>query len=156
MLNLILSMKLPPARPGRPAGVTAMRRHALAFTVLSTLSAPAAADIWDECGDGPNVVMTQCIWERYEAVDKELNAVWKDVLATIAPSDFMAAEQVAEWKARLLAAQRAWVTFKEEDCNGAVAYEWLGGTGANAAVGACLYTHTRARIDDLRSRYLNR
>jgi uncharacterized protein YecT (DUF1311 family) len=100
--------------------------------------------------------MTQCIWERYEAADKQLNAVWKQVLATINPSDFMTAEQAAEWKARLLAAQRAWVTFKDEDCNGAVAYEWLGGTGANAAVGACLYAHTRARIDDLRVRYLDR
>jgi uncharacterized protein YecT (DUF1311 family) len=133
-----------------------MRRHLLALALLPALSVPAAADIWDECGDGPNVVMTQCIWERYEAVDKELNAVWKEVLATIKPSDFMTAEQVAEWKARLLAAQRAWVTFKDEDCNGAVAYEWLGGTGANAAVGACLYAHTRARIDDLRVRYINR
>jgi uncharacterized protein YecT (DUF1311 family) len=133
-----------------------MRRHALALALLSPLSAPAAADIWDDCGNGPNVVMTQCIWERYEAADKELNAAWKDVLATIAPSDFMTAAQAAEWKARLLAAQRAWVTFKDEDCNGAVAYEWLGGTGANAAVGACLYAHTRARIDDLRVRYLNR
>ncbi len=63
---------------------------------------------------------------------------------------------MAYWKARPLAALRAWVTFKDQDCNGAVAYEWLGGTGANAAVGACLFTHTRARTDDLRQRYLAR
>ena len=55
-----------------------------------------------------------------------------------------------------MAAQRAWATFKEEDCEGAVAHEWYGGTGANTAVGSCLYTHTQARIDDLRRRYLQR
>ena len=82
--------------------------------------------------------------------------VWKQVIATIAPSDFSPAEQTREWKAKLLNAQRAWVTFKEEDCREAVAYKWLGGSGANAAIGACLSAHTSARTDDLRERYLGR
>ena len=53
-----------------------------------------------------------------------------------------------------MAAQRAWVTFRDEDCNGATAYEWHGGSGAIAAVGACLYEATVARTEDLRARYL--
>jgi uncharacterized protein YecT (DUF1311 family) len=117
---------------------------------------PAFADIWDDCNDGPNIAMTECIWDRYEIADKELNTVWKQVMATFDNADYLPAEQAAEWKAKLLAAQRAWITFKDEDCRGAVAFEWYGGSGESAAIGACLYTHTKARADDLRGRYLNR
>lgn len=130
-----------------------MRRYFIAL-VLALMSGPAAADIWSECNNGPNVVMTQCIWDRYEAVDAELNAAWKEILAKFDTMDYMKPEDVAAWKGKLVAAQRAWITFKDDDCNGAVAYEWFGGSGANAAIGACLYGHTRARVDDLRSRYL--
>ena len=134
----------------------AARLSVLAATLSLSISAPALADIWSECDVGPNIAMTKCIWDRYEAADVELNRVWKEVLATIVPSEVLSAEQAAEWKAKLVAAQRSWVAFKDEDCRGAVAYEWFGGSGANAAIGACLYGHTVTRTDDLSGRYLNR
>ena len=156
MLKLNVSFNILPGKLVPSANINAMRQRIFAIALLLFLPAPAAADIWDECGSGPNILMTKCIWERYEAADIELNAVWKQVLATIAPSEFMPTEKADEWKANLLNAQPAWVTFKEEDCRGAVAYEWFGGSGASAAIGACLYAHTSARTDDLRGRYLGR
>jgi len=156
MFKLTLSFKMLPGRREPSANINAMRQRFFAIAVLLFLPAPAAADIWEECGSGPNIVMTKCIWERYEAADIELNAIWKQVLATIAPTEFMPAEKADEWKAKLLNAQRAWVTFKEEDCRGALAYEWFGGSGAGAAIGACLHAHTSARTKDLRDRYLGR
>lgn len=123
------------------------------FAAAATGGAAAAG--LEEC-DGPAPVLNACIFDHYEAADAELNRVWRQVLDTIRPSDFMPAEAAREWRNRLTAAQRAWVTFKEEDCNGAVAYEWYGGSGANAAVGACLYEKTVARTADLRARYLDR
>jgi len=139
----------------RPAGVKSIRWLVLTATLSLAISTPVLADIWSECDSGPNIQMTKCIWDRYEAADIELNTVWKQVLATIVPSEVMSSEQAAEWKAKLVAAQRSWAAFKDDDCSGAVAYEWFGGSGANAAIGACLYGHTQARIDDLRGRYLN-
>jgi uncharacterized protein YecT (DUF1311 family) len=126
-----------------------------ALLAFALLAAPAFAqdDPLAEC-DGPTPVMNACIFEKYEQADAELNRVWQRVLATIRPSDFMPAEAANEWREHLIAAQRAWVTFKEEDCNGAVAYEWYGGSGANAAVGVCLYAKTVARTEDLSLRYL--
>ncbi|WP_421725806.1 lysozyme inhibitor LprI family protein [Bauldia sp.] len=76
-------------------------------------------------------------------------------MAAITPDDFLPADAAQEWKADLLAAQRAWITFKQKDCD-AVAYEWYGGTGANFAVGSCLHDHTVQRTKDLRERYQNR
>ena len=129
-----------------------MRRTACLLALGFCLGGSASADILAEC-DGTTVEMTKCVWDAYEEADAELNALWPDILAGITPSDGMPAEAARAWKGGLIAAQRAWVTFKEQDCEGAVAYEWYGGTGANTAVGACLYEHTRARIDDLRERY---
>jgi uncharacterized protein YecT (DUF1311 family) len=129
-------------------------RAALLSLPFLLLAVPATAQDLEQC-DGPNVVMTKCIWDAYEAADAELNDVWGEVLATIKPEEgYMPEEAAKEWKDHLVAAQRAWVTFKEEDCNGAVAYEWYQGTGANAAIGTCLFQHTVARTQDLRDRYL--
>ena len=127
---------------------------ALTACMTSASSAPARAQELADC-DGPTPEMNACIFRLYEQADAELNELWTQVLATIRPSDFLPPEAAAAWRESLVAAQRAWVTFKEEDCNGVVAYEWYGGTGANAAVGACLYEKTVARIEDLRARYLD-
>lgn len=127
---------------------------ALVFaTLLAMAAGPALAQI--EGCDGSNAEMTACVWEHYEAADAELNEVWRQALASIEQSkDMMPAGAVRDWRAGLVKAQRAWAEFKDADCNIAVAHEWYGGTGANAAVGACLYEHTQARIEELRERYL--
>lgn len=125
------------------------------LTTVLLLPLPVAADVLDDC-DGSNAVMTECIWSHYRDADAELNRVWRGVLKKIAGADYLPANEIAAWRGELVEAQRAWVQFKERDCEGAVAYEWYGGSGANAAVGACLYAHTRARIDDLMARYEDR
>ena len=129
----------------------------LAVLLLLPLAGNAMAD--DDvagCDGSSQPEMTKCVWDAYRKADDELNTLWPEVLATIKPTDDLPETAAKDWKARLLAAQRAWATFKHEDCEGATAYEWYGGSGANAAVGACLYSLTRARIDDLKSRYTDK
>jgi uncharacterized protein YecT (DUF1311 family) len=58
-------------------------------------------------------------------------------------------------KATIVAAQKAWVSFKESDC-GAVQYEWWGSSGAGIAETSCLYARTAQRVEDLKERYLDR
>lgn len=130
-----------------------MKRIALAVLLSAGTAAPAAAAGAEDC-DGPTPVLTKCVWDAYAAADRELNSAWKEVLASVRESDHLPAEAAADWRDGLIAAQRAWARFKQADCERAVAYEWYGGTGANAAVGACLERHTRERLDDLRARYL--
>ncbi|MGH6737268.1 MAG: lysozyme inhibitor LprI family protein [Methyloceanibacter sp.] len=69
-------------------------------------------------------------------------------------ADHLTEEQRDAWKQGLREAQRAWVEFKEHDCNGAVLYEWWGGAGG--AISSCLLEHTQARTKDLRELYLDR
>jgi uncharacterized protein YecT (DUF1311 family) len=103
-----------------------------------------------------NVALKQCLAEAYEQADKELNAVWKQVLASVDEADYLTAEQRDAWKTELRESQRAWVQFKEHDCNGAVLYEWWGGSGAGGAISSCLLGHTKDRTEDLKGRYLER
>lgn len=121
---------------------------AASFATAFAQSPPGRADATS------NVEMTDCAWKAYKAADVELNTVWKQVIASIRPSEYLPVEAAETWKGDLLGSQRAWITFKEKDCD-AVAYEWYGGSGANLAVSSCLYNHTVARTKDLKMRYLN-
>ena len=130
----------------------------LAFAILLCVGAsPALADM-SECDSyASNVEMSQCALQQYEAADAELNDVWKQVVASIkaTDTDVMPTSEMQKWLGAMTDAERAWATFKDNDCKGGVSYEWYGGTGAGLAVSTCLYDHTVQRIKDLRARYLN-
>lgn len=132
-----------------------MRRilMALGMAVVTSAGAAAADDLSAVCDQDTNVAMTQCISEHAAAADRELNALWPQVLQKIAAADYLDAADRKAWHDKLVSALRAWATFKDDDCKGAMAFEWYGGSGAGAAMGACLYDKTMARIEDLRSRY---
>lgn len=129
----------------------------VAVVVVLAACGPAfAAEPGAECESASsNVEIKDCLAEAYEKADKELNAVWPQVLASVDQADYLTAEQRDAWKTELRDAQRAWVQFKEHDCNGAVLYEWWGGSGAGGAISSCLLDHTVARTKDLRQRYLD-
>jgi uncharacterized protein YecT (DUF1311 family) len=134
-----------------------MRRIFITLAALAVSSAGAAAadDLTEVCDQDTNVAMTRCITEHAAAADKELNALWPQVLKRIEAADYLDAEARKAWRDKLVSAQRTWATFKDDDCKGAMAFEWYGGSGAGAAMGACLYDKTTARIEDLKARYLD-
>jgi uncharacterized protein YecT (DUF1311 family) len=106
------------------------------------------------CSASSQVEIFQCIAQAYREADAELNEVWKKSLATIQPTDGLPPQRAAEWRDDLVAAQRAWNTFKDKDCNGARSFELLGGSGTSIAVVSCLYEYTVIRTKDLKERYL--
>lgn len=74
-------------------------------------------------------------------------------MSSIGKADYMDANQRGKWAETLRDAQRAWIAFKETDCGELIFYEWWGGTGAGiASLGSQIDT-TRARANDLKSRY---
>lgn len=130
------------------------------FVVLAGFAASGGtgmAEEADPCTNAEtNVALNECLGKAYPKADKELNVVWKKVMKTITDADYLTPEQRDAWKKELREAQRAWVQFKEHDCNGAVRYEWWGGSGASAAITSCLLSKTEARTKDLKERYLDR
>lgn len=124
---------------------------------LAASSGAAMAQEADVCaGAESNLALKECLGKAYQNADKELNVVWKRVRGSVDGADHLTPEQRGAWKKELREAQRAWVQFKEHDCNGAVLYEWWGGSGAGGAISSCLLGHTKARTEDLKSRYLDR
>ena len=70
--------------------------------------------------------------------------------------DYVPADALQEMEGgRSSPPRRRGSTFKESDCD-AVEYEWWGGSGAGIAETTCLYSHTAQRVEDLKSRYLDR
>lgn len=118
---------------------------------------PALADDPPGCsGLSSNVEIGQCTADAYKKADQELNDLWPKVLAAIdSEGDIMPPDALHTWKATVIAAQKAWITFKESDC-AAVEYEWWGGSGAGIAETTCFYSHTADRVADLKARYLDR
>jgi uncharacterized protein YecT (DUF1311 family) len=133
-----------------------MRILTIALFALAVASPALAQDVPGCENASSNVELGMCASKAYEAADKEPNDVWPKVLAYIdGQAEYMPPDALAKWKETIVAAQKAWVTFKESDC-GAVEYEWWGGSGAGVAETSCLYSHTAQRVDDLKSRYLDR
>jgi uncharacterized protein YecT (DUF1311 family) len=134
-----------------------LRTACILGTTLAWLGGAAMAQVGDPCASAEsNLALKECLGKAYQKADGELNVVWKQVLGTVDSADYLTPEQRDAWRKELREAQRAWVQFKEHDCNGAVLYEWWGGSGAGAAISSCLLGHTEARTKDLKSRYLDR
>jgi uncharacterized protein YecT (DUF1311 family) len=134
-------------------------RIILAVIVALASAAPVVAgddgDIPGCAGASSNVEWDACSYAALEAADDELDALWPKVLASIeARRDDMPGDAIRDWKAAIVAAQNAWISFKENDCN-MVEYEWWGGSGASLAQIGCVYHRTADRVADLKQRYLD-
>jgi uncharacterized protein YecT (DUF1311 family) len=125
--------------------------------VVRAQTGAASDPIEDACRDKTsNVELTQCMAEFAAKVDRDLNALWPRVLASIDAASHLTKSQRADWRAKLTAAQKHWIAFKTADCREPVGYEWFGGTGMSSAVSTCLAKHTLDRLNDLKARYLER
>ena len=89
--------------------------------------------------------MKMCASEDLQKADTELNAVYKKLIS--------ARKGEKEFLRRLVAAQKAWINFKEAECS-LVATDMLGGTGEGLIHLSCLASKTQDRVDTLNS-YLN-
>ena len=83
--------------------------------------------------------MLDCGNTSYKAADAELNAVYKEVLATLSP----------QGQGHLKSAQSAWITVRDKQCE-AEAGVWEKGSFAPVAQVNCLSTMTSRRVDDLK------
>lgn len=136
------------------------RRPALAvLTVLvPTLVVPARADVRSDLADAAatyescmaeavqTIVMTGCSDAALTVADTALNVAYKSAVTRLSAKtgDPYEDDANAETLARLKAAQRAWIPFRDANCL-LQAAQMLGGTGENQLYTDCLYVETAAR-----------
>lgn len=98
--------------------------------------------------DSSNVHIMACNSVAQVFADARLNSVyqaWVMALEHPKPDD---AKDAAEILKRLVAAERAWIGFRDNDCN-LQSTSMLGGTGEPNVYGDCLYAMTKARVKAL-------
>ena len=91
--------------------------------------------------DDTNVGMKQCVAAAFRDADKLLNRTYQGMSKEWIGDDIGSSER----KKRLIAAQRAWIAFRDVECS-LQATEMLGGTGEGLIVGQCLYEMTANRV----------
>ena len=125
----------------RRTNATSQFHHPAVTVALALLvSRPSLAEEQSVCADAQTTIeIGDCVRKAFDKADAELNDVWKQVMQTFKPNDYMAAKDLKTWKDMLTASQRAWVEFKEKDCE-SVSYEWWGGRALNAVM-FCLLDH---------------
>jgi uncharacterized protein YecT (DUF1311 family) len=107
--------------------------------------------------DGPQQAMNQCANQRFLAADADLNALWPTVVAVMKQRD---QRRDHRYDSRpgdfetLRAAQRAWITFRDEHCT-MEGYEARGGSMESMLFGLCRETMTVQRIEQIKSMIKN-
>ena len=110
--------------------------------MLSLATAEPLLDI-EHCGDYEvQGVMNECFYQAFQKADKALNIQWKITLSKIREWD-------SKWAAMLLQSQRAWISYRDAQCNLA-AFETEGGTMQATSDYSCREDLTKQRTQWLR------
>lgn len=132
-----------------------IRRFLLSIPLCALVaSASLADDNKIDCSNTMNGYEERvCAKRFYDRADAKLNSVWKQVLADIKASDLEPPWDAKTWTKKLRKAQRAWIAYRDADCEGAVPMEWSGGTITTTMVLGCMTDKTVVRTNELVERY---
>lgn len=128
---------------------------ASAGLLLSSL-AVHARDTRDhiDCANASSTVeLNFCAGKDFDKADAELNAAYKKALAAIPGLAGEKPFEARSWENALRASQRAWLAYRNAECDKHVPMFWGGGTGTSSAVIGCKTQKTRARIEELKEQY---
>jgi uncharacterized protein YecT (DUF1311 family) len=106
----------------------------------------------DRCKDATpgNIPERLCTMESSKVVDALLNKLYGRIVAKLKEptSNDRDAKERAELLKRLIASERAWIVYREADCDHRSGY-MLGGSGEPTIYEDCLFTMRRDRVNAL-------
>ncbi|WP_428628970.1 lysozyme inhibitor LprI family protein [Sphingopyxis sp.] len=97
--------------------------------------------------------LNACAYQEYERADAALNAQWKLTAAAMKAQDKgfdRSYDKRPGYYETLLAAQRAWLTYRDRQCD-AEGYTMRGGSAEPMVISGCLATLTEARTAELKA-----
>lgn len=113
--------------------------------------AAAPADATDCDDNSPQQMLNICAANAAQAADQELNTVWRRISAEMKRRDTQIDRKYDRepgYFDTLLAGQRAWLTYRHNQCL-VESFEMRGGSGAPQIHGGCMHRLTRERIEQL-------
>lgn len=101
-----------------------------------------------DCGNAANTLeINACLQKQQEQTEAQLNQVYREVLAQIS-AESAQPDSPAQMKQQFIAAQRAWISFREKDCQAVYTF-WSQGTIRNAMYLGCMRSRAEQRIKEL-------
>jgi uncharacterized protein YecT (DUF1311 family) len=100
--------------------------------------------------DGVTPAIDNCNEQARTAADLILNRVYRDWVEQLKHPAKDEITDGAEILNRLMASERAWISYRDTSCN-LESISMLGGTGETNVYGYCLYVKTRQRVLDLQT-----
>ena len=122
------------------------------ITAALLIFAAAAATADEDCGDLAQQPMNLCELRNFERADAAMNAQWKKTLAALKEMDReldRTYDKDPGYYETTLAAQRAWLTYREQHCM-AVSFEARGGSMSPMLDSGCKLQLTRERTKQLK------
>jgi uncharacterized protein YecT (DUF1311 family) len=92
--------------------------------------------------------MNACAYQEWEIADARLNDVYTAAMETVRQSDVLYPPEGDSEEDRLRTAQRAWVAFRDANCD-AAGFAMRGGSAEPLLTYGCLRSMTEARISEL-------
>ena len=123
------------------------------IAALLLLAATPTAELDCASGDLPQQGLNICAAREADKADAEMNAQWRATLAAMRNRDReldRTYDKEPGYFDTLLAAQRAWLTFRDKHCLIA-SFEMRGGSGAPLVLSSCLADLTGARTAQLKA-----
>ncbi len=112
-------------------------------------NAVQAAQPADPCAAANTTIeINECMSQQFVAVDRELNRAYQDLLKRIDANDPQHVDRTTV-RRRLVEAQRSWVEFRKQDCDGMYKL-FEGGSIRNARYHGCMIERTEKRIVELK------
>ena len=113
----------------------------------------------DRCKDATpgNTPKRLCTMESSKVVDALLNKLYGQIVAKLKQptSNDHDAKERAELLKRLIASERAWIVYRDAECDNRSGF-MLGGTGEPTIYEECMFTMRRDRVNDLFRLYSDR
>ncbi|MDM0074357.1 lysozyme inhibitor LprI family protein [Variovorax sp. J2P1-59] len=118
--------------------------------VVLLASCAALAQAPDPCKTQKNTVeINECAQQTLARKDKELNAAYQSLVKSLASDGKTDTTDYAGTKKLLQQAQRAWVQFRDSDCNAKYTLN-AAGTIRDVAALSCKIEHTEQRTKQLK------
>jgi uncharacterized protein YecT (DUF1311 family) len=124
-----------------------MLRYALAICLLPFAATAQEVDCSDAITQSD---MNDCSYRAWQAADAHLNRVYAEAIAVVQARDQDYPLDGPSEEDRLRAAQRAWVAFRDANCDTA-GFQMRGGSAEPLLVNGCFHFMTEQRIDELQS-----
>lgn len=127
-----------------------------AFTLAVLIAGAGGAQAqWNpktSCDALDGYAMENCFAAELAEADKALNAAYQKALAAIGAAS-SPADAKATWRTDLIAAERAWVAYRDANCKfDLIGAEWNFGSGTTSAQQECLLAHTQSRTQEVLAR----